>query len=89
MAKIKFGKAFTEYLHGDNKKFLGKLSHVEYKKMKRVLNGLRRRRWREESLLRRCRIADPTSVVADEHGGDEVSQDGSNSEYNFILAVPI
>ncbi|KAK9160794.1 hypothetical protein Syun_007135 [Stephania yunnanensis] len=37
MAKMKFGKAFTEYLHGDNKKFLGKLSHEEYKKMKRVL----------------------------------------------------
>ncbi|KAK9134862.1 hypothetical protein Syun_014192 [Stephania yunnanensis] len=41
MAKMKFGKAFTEYLHGDNKKFQGKLSHVEYKKMKRVLKRCR------------------------------------------------
>ncbi|KAK9122988.1 hypothetical protein Sjap_012590 [Stephania japonica] len=41
LRKTKFGKAFTEYSHGDEKKFLGKLSHVEYKTMKQVLKRCR------------------------------------------------
>ncbi|KAK9921540.1 hypothetical protein M0R45_030045 [Rubus argutus] len=35
---MKFGEAFTEYLHNDRERyFLEKCSHVEYKRLKKVL----------------------------------------------------
>lgn len=38
---MKFGEAFTEYLHGGQEGFLEKYSHVEYKKLKKVLKTCR------------------------------------------------
>lgn len=34
---MKFGETFTEFLHGDQERFLVKCSHVEYKRLKKVL----------------------------------------------------
>lgn len=39
--KMKFGETFTEYLHGDQEWFLEKCSHVEYKRLKKVLKSCR------------------------------------------------
>jgi hypothetical protein len=38
---MKFGEIFTEYLHGDQEWFLEKCSHVEYKRLKKVLKSCR------------------------------------------------
>ncbi|WOL19620.1 putative E3 ubiquitin-protein ligase BAH1-like 1 isoform X1 [Canna indica] len=38
---MKFGQTFTEYLHGEQEKFLNKCSHVEYKRLKKVLKSCR------------------------------------------------
>ncbi|KAI4365417.1 hypothetical protein MLD38_021402 [Melastoma candidum] len=38
---MKFGETFTEYLRGDREGFLGDCSHVEYKRLKKVLKGCR------------------------------------------------
>ncbi|KAG6502704.1 hypothetical protein ZIOFF_034990 [Zingiber officinale] len=38
---MKFGQTFTEYLHGEQKAFLNKCSHVEYKRLKKVLKSCR------------------------------------------------
>ncbi|XVF76021.1 hypothetical protein PTKIN_Ptkin13bG0234200 [Pterospermum kingtungense] len=39
--KMKFGETFKEYLHGDQEWFLDKFSHVEYKRLKKVLKSCR------------------------------------------------
>ncbi|MBA0753780.1 hypothetical protein Gogos_021145 [Gossypium gossypioides] len=39
---MKFGETFKEYLHGDQEWFLDKVSHVEYKRLKKVLKSCRR-----------------------------------------------
>ncbi|XP_050226620.1 probable E3 ubiquitin-protein ligase BAH1-like [Mercurialis annua] len=36
---MKFGETFMEYLHGDQEWFLDKCSHVEYKRLKKVLKN--------------------------------------------------
>ncbi|XP_043707769.1 probable E3 ubiquitin-protein ligase BAH1-like 1 [Telopea speciosissima] len=38
---MKFGETFTEYLHGEQERFLVKCSHVEYKRLKKVLKSCR------------------------------------------------
>ncbi|XP_068635629.1 probable E3 ubiquitin-protein ligase BAH1-like isoform X1 [Aristolochia californica] len=38
---MKFGETFTEYLHGEQERFLHKCSHVEYKRLKKVLKSCR------------------------------------------------
>ncbi|KAF8403421.1 hypothetical protein HHK36_011524 [Tetracentron sinense] len=38
---MKFGETFMEYLHGDRERFLDKCSHVEYKRLKKVLKSCR------------------------------------------------
>ncbi|PKI32801.1 hypothetical protein CRG98_046794 [Punica granatum] len=38
---MKFEEMFTEYLHGDQERFLDKCSHVEYKRLKEVLKSCR------------------------------------------------
>lgn len=38
---MKFGETFMEYLHGDREWFLDKCSHVEYKRLKKVLKSCR------------------------------------------------
>lgn len=38
---MKFGETFTEYLHGDQERVLDKCSHVEYKRLKKVLKSCR------------------------------------------------
>lgn len=38
---MKFGEAFAEYLHGEQERFLDKCSHVEYKRLKKVLKRCR------------------------------------------------
>lgn len=38
---MKFGEAFTEYLHGEQDRFLEKCGHVEYNTLKKVLNTCR------------------------------------------------
>ncbi|KAK8953545.1 putative E3 ubiquitin-protein ligase BAH1-like 1 [Platanthera guangdongensis] len=38
---MKFGEAFTGFLHGDQEWFLHKCSHVEYKRLKKVLKACR------------------------------------------------
>ncbi|XP_021282460.1 probable E3 ubiquitin-protein ligase BAH1-like [Herrania umbratica] len=38
---MKFGETFKEYLHGDQEWFLDKFSHVEYKRLKKVLKSCR------------------------------------------------
>lgn len=38
---MKFGDTFMEYLHGDQEWFLDKCSHVEYKRLKKVLKSCR------------------------------------------------
>lgn len=47
---MKFGVTFMEYLHGEQERFLGKCSHVEYKRLKKVLKRCRTCR----SLRRPC-----------------------------------
>ncbi|KAL3532208.1 hypothetical protein ACH5RR_005729 [Cinchona calisaya] len=39
---MKFGETFTEYLHGDQEGYLDKFSHVEYKRLKKVLKSCRK-----------------------------------------------
>ncbi|XP_031477628.1 probable E3 ubiquitin-protein ligase BAH1-like 1 isoform X1 [Nymphaea colorata] len=39
---MKFGETFSEYLHGDQGWFLDKVSHVEYKRLKKVLKNCSR-----------------------------------------------
>lgn len=39
--KMKFGEVFNEYLHGEQEQFLNKCSHVEYKRLKKVLKSCR------------------------------------------------
>lgn len=46
---MKFGETFTEYLHGEQEWFLDKCSHVEYKRLKKVLKSCRGCRDVEES----------------------------------------
>ena len=41
LGKMKFGEAFTEYLHGEQDKFLENCRHVDYKTLKKVLNTCR------------------------------------------------
>lgn len=53
ISKMKFGETFTEYLHGDRGIFLQKWSHIEYKRLKKVLKTCRRckvsgNNWEEE-----------------------------------------
>ncbi|GAV57273.1 SPX domain-containing protein/zf-C3HC4_2 domain-containing protein, partial [Cephalotus follicularis] len=38
---MKFGETFMEYLHGEHEWFLDKCSHVEYKRLKKVLKSCR------------------------------------------------
>ncbi|RVW96422.1 putative E3 ubiquitin-protein ligase BAH1-like 1 [Vitis vinifera] len=38
---MKFGETFMEYLHGEQESFLDKFSHVEYKRLKKVLKTCR------------------------------------------------
>ncbi|XP_073006194.1 probable E3 ubiquitin-protein ligase BAH1-like 1 isoform X2 [Typha latifolia] len=38
---MKFGETFTEYLHGEQERFLNKCSHLEYKRLKKVLKSCR------------------------------------------------
>lgn len=38
---MKFGETFKEYLHGDQERFLEKVSNVEYKRLKKVLRSCR------------------------------------------------
>ncbi|XP_057981892.1 probable E3 ubiquitin-protein ligase BAH1-like isoform X2 [Malania oleifera] len=38
---MKFGETFMEYLRGDQEWFLGKCTHVEYKRLKKVLKSCR------------------------------------------------
>lgn len=38
---MKFGETFMEYLHGEQESFLDKFSHVEYKRLKKVLKSCR------------------------------------------------
>uniref|UniRef100_A0A0D6R0C5 RING-type E3 ubiquitin transferase n=1 Tax=Araucaria cunninghamii TaxID=56994 RepID=A0A0D6R0C5_ARACU len=40
---MKFGEKFTEYLHGEGERFRNKYSHVEYKRLKKVLKRCRLR----------------------------------------------
>ena len=39
--KKKFGEAFTEYLHGEQDRFLEKCGHVDYNTLKKVINTCR------------------------------------------------
>lgn len=45
---MKFGETFSEFLHGDQERLLVKCSHVEYKRLKKVLKSCRRCREIEE-----------------------------------------
>lgn len=45
---MKFGETFAEFLHGDQERLLVKCSHVEYKRLKKVLKSCRRCRGIEE-----------------------------------------
>eukprot|EP01018_Ginkgo_biloba_P038837 Gb_25731 [translate_table: standard] len=38
---MKFGERFSEYLHGDDERFLDKCTHVEYKRLKKLLKKCR------------------------------------------------
>ncbi|XP_077226109.1 SPX (SYG1/Pho81/XPR1) domain-containing protein / zinc finger (C3HC4-type RING finger) protein-like protein isoform X2 [Tasmannia lanceolata] len=57
---MKFGETFTEYLHGDQERFFDKCSHVEYKRLKKVLKS-----------CRSCR--DSCSIKPQEEDNDESS----------------
>ncbi|KAH9296063.1 hypothetical protein KI387_039651, partial [Taxus chinensis] len=48
---MKFGEKFTEYLHGEGERFRDKYSHVEYKRLKKV--------------LKKCRVGDVREDVAE------------------------
>ncbi|KDP21932.1 hypothetical protein JCGZ_03070 [Jatropha curcas] len=49
---MKFGETFMEYLHGDQERLLDKYSHVEYKRLKKVLKSCRT----GQALQNYCRI---------------------------------
>lgn len=51
---MKFGQTFAGYLHGEQAVFLNKCSHVEYKRLKKVLKS-----------CRLCRAANDDSRVCD------------------------
>ncbi|XP_058105740.1 probable E3 ubiquitin-protein ligase BAH1-like 1 isoform X2 [Magnolia sinica] len=62
---MKFGETFTEYLHGDQERFLDKCSHVPYKRLKKVLKS-----------CRICRASASSSAAQDvdeEKSGGELS----------------
>ncbi|KAF6169887.1 hypothetical protein GIB67_034279 [Kingdonia uniflora] len=46
---MKFGETFTEYLQGDQERFLDKCSHIEYKQLKKVLKRCRSCRTSQDS----------------------------------------
>lgn len=80
---MKFGETFTEYLHGDRERFLHKCSHVEYKRLKKVLKN-----------CRVCRaVGDSCSSEQEQDpcDSDEQQQDESNglSEYCQCDSCPL
>ncbi|XP_031283599.1 probable E3 ubiquitin-protein ligase BAH1-like isoform X2 [Pistacia vera] len=63
---MKFGETFTEYLHGDREGFLEKCSHVEYKRLKKVLK-----------VCRSCKGFNDSSKIeqnGNHHGSDSESE---------------
>ncbi|XP_022935595.1 probable E3 ubiquitin-protein ligase BAH1-like isoform X2 [Cucurbita moschata] len=54
---MKFGETFMEYLHGDREWFLDKCSHVEYKRLKKVLKSCRTCRL-NDSCTNECELCD-------------------------------
>ncbi|XP_065855379.1 probable E3 ubiquitin-protein ligase BAH1-like isoform X2 [Euphorbia lathyris] len=57
---MKFGETFMEYLHGDQGRFLNKCSHVEYKRLKKVLK-----------LCRNCQDLQNSSKEQQNNGDNE------------------
>ncbi|XP_059463368.1 probable E3 ubiquitin-protein ligase BAH1-like isoform X1 [Corylus avellana] len=60
---MKFGESFAEYLHGDQERFLEKCSHVEYKRLKKVLKNCRSCKavgdsWNSECQCESCSLCD-------------------------------
>ncbi|CAL1372287.1 unnamed protein product [Linum trigynum] len=68
---MKFGEAFREYLHGDQEKFLEKCSHVEYKRLKKVLKRCRRSSLGSQEVCR-------DSLEEQEEDRDQESRPGFN-----------
>ncbi|XP_062211947.1 probable E3 ubiquitin-protein ligase BAH1-like 1 [Phragmites australis] len=60
---MKFGATYEEYLRAEQDKYLGKCSHVEYKRLKKV--------------LKRCQVG--RSLQADGADGDEQLEDNDES----------
>lgn len=66
---MKFGETFMEYLHGEQERFLGECSHVEYKRLKKVL-----KRCRTCKSLQRPRDAGRGEEDADADGSPRLCQ---------------
>uniref|UniRef100_A0A1D1Y691 RING-type E3 ubiquitin transferase n=1 Tax=Anthurium amnicola TaxID=1678845 RepID=A0A1D1Y691_9ARAE len=64
---MKFGETFMEYLHGDQEQFLNKCSHVEYKRLKKV--------------LKRCRVCRAVQVSCSDKDGEDSSSSSDTCEY--------
>lgn len=60
---MKFGETFTEYLHGDQERLLHKFSHVEYKRLKKVLKS-----------CRTCRTMGDSCSITSQEENNELSQ---------------
>lgn len=75
--KMKFGATYEEYLRAERDKFLGQCSHVEYKRLKKV--------------LKKCRVG--RSLQADGTNGDEQQEGRDESsnicECNSCTCMPI
>ncbi|KAI8562802.1 hypothetical protein RHMOL_Rhmol03G0063700 [Rhododendron molle] len=74
---MKFGEAFIEYVNGNQERFTDKCSHIEYKRLKKVLKSCR--------ACRGLRDSCPSSDGQDEHG----SQALPNSEICQCEACPL
>ncbi|CAL5435771.1 unnamed protein product [Camellia sinensis] len=61
---MKFGETFMEYLHGEQEGFLDKCSHVEYKRLKKVLKSCR--------VCRESRDSCPSNGHDDDNGNPQL-----------------
>ncbi|XP_042509821.1 probable E3 ubiquitin-protein ligase BAH1-like 1 [Macadamia integrifolia] len=61
---MKFGETFTEYLHGEQERFLVKCSHVEYKRLKQVLKSCKSCRALQDSSSNEESHVDGSDAVA-------------------------
>eukprot|EP01018_Ginkgo_biloba_P011090 Gb_14146 [translate_table: standard] len=80
---MKFGETFSEYLHGEQERFLHKCSHLEYKQLKKVLKKCRHGEMRgsiAESCVKLPLPFDPLADKDDVCGKMDIADKACSSE---------